>query len=245
MKSRSILTVLMLCTFVMTACGNKEVSSVEELTSNVQQEGVESEVCKSDSVQEVSTEVESIQSAEEETKELNTYYEVVFTGTDQPTIEAIKAIRSVTDYELVEAKTIVDQASAIINLYTSEDEAKNIIETLNAAGLNTELNEVRGSFEIENIYRIDKAFNLSDRGTSVIGTNYRGVMKQNQIVYHVKKNGTAVQTQITFIEEAQNLVEETTPGVKYGIGVPDLEKEDIEPGDILIAIKDDDDNKSE
>lgn len=235
MKSKSIGVILLVCMLTMTACGNKEVSSAEEVTSIVE-ENVESDVHESDSTQGTSTEVEY--------QELNTYYGVVFTGTDQPAIEAIKAVRGVTNYELEEAKAIVDQASAIINLYEKEDDAQNAIETLKTAGLNAEIMEVSGNFDLENIYRIDKAFSLSDRGTSVMGINYRGVMKQDQTVYHVKKDGTAVQTQITFIEEFQNLLEETIPGVNYGIGVSDLKKEDIEAGDILIAINDEE-NKNE
>lgn len=225
MKNRIIVAILMIGILAMTACGNEEVNSVEEVTGNVQQESVEMESSISDSAEEMSTEV----------KALNTYYAVFFTGTDQISIDAVKAIRSVTDYDLEEAKAIVDQEGAIINFYASEDEANNAVENLNTAGLNAEIKEVIGNFEIDNFFRIDKAFSLSDRGTSVIGMNYRGVMKQDQIVYLVKKDGTAIETQITFIEEARNMVEETIPGVTYGIGVSNLEKEDIEAGDILIA----------
>lgn len=243
MKSRRILAGIIVCMLAMTACGNKDVSNVEEVTSNVEQDVVESDINESDSTQEEGTEVESTQ--EEEVQELETYYAVVFTGTEEASIDAIKAIRSVTDYELEEAKAIADQPSAIIKLFNSEDDAKNAIETLNAEGVNAEISEVKGNFEIDNIFRIERAFSLSDRGTAVIGVNYSGVMKQDQVVYHIKKDGTAVQAQITFIEAAPNMVEETVPGTSYGIGVPVLEKENIEAGDILIAFDAGEENENE
>lgn len=234
MKLRKVVVGLAVCVVALTACGKQEVDLLEEETSVVQQVEEETSIPESESIEETSV-VESTQECEEETGDLKTYYGVVFTGTDKAKIEAIKAIRTVTEYGLEEAKAIVDQPSAVISLYSSEEEAKNVADILADAEVNTQIFEVNGNFATDNIFRIDNAFKLSGRGTVVTGINYSNVMKAEQTVYHVKKDGTAVQTKIACIEEFKSILDETRPGDNFGVEVPDLNKEDIEAGDILVA----------
>lgn len=120
----------------------------------------------------------------------------------------------------------------------SKSVKENIIDLIASSGARLE-NEVSMYLKVNSVEEVTG--NVQQEGVEMESSisdsaeEMSTEVKALNTYYAVFFTGTAIETQITFIEEARNMVEETIPGVTYGIGVSNLEKEDIEAGDILIA----------
>lgn len=120
----------------------------------------------------------------------------------------------------------------------SKSVKENIIDLIASSGARLE-NEVSMYLKVNSVEEVTG--NVQQEGVEMESSisdsaeEMSTEVKALNTYYAVFFTGTAIETQITFIEEARNMVEETLPGVTYGIGVSNLEKEDIEAGDILIA----------
>ena len=152
----------------------------------------------------------------------------------------INFIREIAGFGLKEAKNIVENPPRIVMDNLSKQDALNIKKRFEEYGAVVSINTMKKPSEnkdnlktitndnIKSLLLVENTFEITGRGTVVVGSMLKGSIKTGDHVDIILKNGQKKSSSIVGIEVYRKLVEQATTGDNVGLILQNVKKHEID-----------------